>query len=99
MAFKALVQDGTVYLVPAALDVPPERRDQLRPIVFAPTWDKVPVNLVPVGSCGPLPPEGGPQVLPPIEVTAEAPAPVEVAHEAAHAAEVPRSERRKGDRR
>lgn len=94
MAFKALVQDGTVYLVPAALPVPPERHDQLRPVVFAATWDKVPANAAPVGEVAEAPP---PQVLPAIEVTAEAPA--VVAHEAAHAAEPSRSERRKGQPR
>lgn len=92
MAFKALVQDGTVYLVPAALDVPPERRDQLRPLVFASAWDKVPVSAAPpVGSCADAP---APQVLPAIEVTAEAPTPAPAA-DASPSGEAPRSERRK----
>lgn len=96
MAFKALVQDGTVYLVPAALDVPPERRDQLRPLVFASAWDKVPVSAAPpVGSCADAP---APQVLPAIEVTAEVPAEAPTPAPAADvsaSAETPRSERRK----
>lgn len=59
MSFKAIVQAGTVYLVPGALDVPASRRGAVVPVVVLGSWEAIPAPA--------------PAVVPPAPVVVEEP--------------------------
>lgn len=84
MSFHAIVQNGTVYLVPASLEVPVARRKAAVPVVVLGSWAGVPSGVPEVPAAAPV----APPPPAPVPVVAKAPAPaVEV--------KAPSDERRK----
>jgi hypothetical protein len=106
MSFNALVQDGKVYLIPGALDVPASHRGAVVPVVVLGSWESVPPPPAPVVVAAPMvavEPVAAVVEAAPAASPAEAPAaPVEAPAEdpSASSADLPsvssRSERRKG---
>jgi hypothetical protein len=105
MSFNALVQDGKVYLIPGALDVPASRRGAVVPVVVLGSWEAIPPPPAPVVVAAPVvaaEPVVAVVEAAPVAAPVEAPAaPVEApASEPAAPADLPvvssRSERRKG---